>query len=222
MRYYTQGDKIYIFGFSRGAYTARFLSKMIDSIGLLSMGNEEMIYFAWEAFSDFQTNRNTGAEADITEALMNQFKSNFCRTGEVAGDKVQVHFLGLFDCVNSVAAFLSAKDMPMPMPHEKKTIGLPAKHVRHAVSIHERRAMFQPVLFDPDPKNGDGPRDGTPDLVERWFAGNHGDVGGGWKSYPDPEGKESYLLSDIPLGWMIEQVKRVDEASKVRSNPNQK
>jgi len=45
MRYYSQGDKIYIFGFSRGAYTARFLSKMIDSIGLLSMGNEEMISF---------------------------------------------------------------------------------------------------------------------------------------------------------------------------------
>jgi uncharacterized protein (DUF2235 family) len=218
MRYYTQGDKIYIFGFSRGAYTARFLSKMIHSIGLLSMGNEEMIYFAWEAFSDFQTNQNTDAESDRTEALMNQFKSNFCRTGEVAGDKVQVHFLGLFDCVNSVAAFLSAKDMPMPMPHEEKTIVLPAKHVRHAVSIHERRAMFQPVLFDPDPKKGAGPTG----LVERWFAGNHGDVGGGWKSYPDPEGKESYLLSDIPLGWMIEQVKRVDEASKVRLNPNQK
>jgi uncharacterized protein (DUF2235 family) len=224
MRYYTQGDKIYIFGFSRGAYTARFLSKMIDSIGLLSMGNEEMICFAWEVFSDFQTNRNTGAEADRTEALMNQFKSNFCRTGEAAGDKVQVHFLGLFDCVNSVAAFLSAKDMPMPMPHGEKPITLPAKYVRHAVSIHERRAMFQPVLFDPDPdpKKGARPTYGTTDLVELWFAGNHGDVGGGWKSYPVPEGEESYLLSDIPLRWMIEQVKQVDEASKVRLNPNQK
>jgi uncharacterized protein (DUF2235 family) len=218
MRYYTQGDKIYIFGFSRGAYTARFLSKMIDCIGLLSMGNEEMICFAWEAFSDFQTNRNTGAEADRTATLMNQFKSTFCRTGEAAGSKVKVHFLGLFDCVNSVAAFLSAKDMPMPMPHGE-IIVLPAKYVRHAVSIHERRAMFQPVLFDPDPKNGDGPRDGTPDLVERWFAGNHGDVGGGWNSYPVPEGENSYLLSDIPLRWMIEQVKQVDKASKVRLNP---
>jgi hypothetical protein len=85
--------------------------------------------------------------------------------------------------------------------------------------------MFQPVLFDPDPKNGDGLTDGTTHqsyLVERWFAGNHGDVGGGWNSYPDPEGKDSYLLSDIPLRWMIEQVKKVDEASKVRLNPNQK
>jgi uncharacterized protein (DUF2235 family) len=46
LRYYNQGDKIYIFSFSRGAYTARFLSEMIDRIGLLSMGNEEMIAFA--------------------------------------------------------------------------------------------------------------------------------------------------------------------------------
>jgi uncharacterized protein (DUF2235 family) len=220
MRYYTQGDKIYIFGFSRGAYTARFLSKMIDSIGLLSMGNEEMISFAWEAFSDFQTNRNTGAEADRTEALMTQFKSNFCRIGG-GSSKVKVHFLGLFDCVNSVAAFLSAKDMPMPMPHGGEAIFLPAEYVRHAVSIHERRAMFQPVLFDPDPKKGAGPTDGTTDLVERWFAGNHGDVGGGWQSYPVPKGEESYLLSDIPLRWMIEQVKQVDEASKVRLHSEQ-
>lgn len=219
MRYYTQGDKIYIFGFSRGAYTARFLSKMIDSIGLLSMGNEEMICFAWDVFSDFQTNRNT-VDGDKTELLMKQFKSNFCRTGEEAGEKVQVHFLGLFDCVNSVAAFLAAKDMPMPMPHREPgareaDVILPAKYVRHAVSIHERRAMFQPVLFDPESKKGPGPTDGTTDLVERWFAGNHGDVGGGWSSYPVPEGEDPYLLSDIPLRWMIEQVKQVDAASQV-------
>ena len=54
LRYYSEKDKIYIFGFSRGAYTARFLSEMIDNIGLLSRGNDEMIRFAWETFSDYQ------------------------------------------------------------------------------------------------------------------------------------------------------------------------
>jgi hypothetical protein len=57
------------------------------------MGNEEMICFAGEVFSDFQTNRNTGAQADRTETLMKQFKSTFCRfcrPGEAAGSKVQV------------------------------------------------------------------------------------------------------------------------------------
>jgi uncharacterized protein (DUF2235 family) len=45
MRYYRTGDEIYLFGFSRGAYTARFLAEMIDHIGLLSQGNEELIHF---------------------------------------------------------------------------------------------------------------------------------------------------------------------------------
>jgi len=48
MRYYMPGDDIYMFGFSRGAYTARFLAEMLDHIGLLSAGNEEMCHFAWK------------------------------------------------------------------------------------------------------------------------------------------------------------------------------
>jgi uncharacterized protein (DUF2235 family) len=65
MRYYTPGDDIYFFGFSRGAYTARFLAEMLDHVGLLSVsrsvvmvisdrltltqaGNEEMCQFAWK------------------------------------------------------------------------------------------------------------------------------------------------------------------------------
>jgi len=202
LRYYKPNDKIYIFGFSRGAYTARFLTEMIDKIGLLSMGNEEMISFAWQKFSDYQ--RSGGADDKTT--FMEDFKSSFCRTG------VKVHFLGLFDCVNSVLAFSSK----LPMPHHNQK--LPAKYVRHAVSIHDRRGTFQPVLFDPlpdpdpkspaevDPKTIDSLR--RKFLIELWFSGNHGDVGGGWTSYIN-NGKH-YLLSDIPLAWMIEQVKDID------------
>jgi hypothetical protein len=74
--------------------------------------------------------------------------------------------------------------------------------------------MFQPVLFDPDPTEPLPPSEtsesGPPELVELWFAGNLGDVGGGWKMYPG----EKYLLSDIPLMWMIEQVREIDAASE--------
>lgn len=45
LRYYNDGDAIYFFGFSRGAYTARFLAQMLDYVGLLSAGNEEMLRF---------------------------------------------------------------------------------------------------------------------------------------------------------------------------------
>ena len=216
LRYYSQGDKIYIFGFSRGAYTARFLSEMIDNIGLLSMGNEEMIYFAWEAFCDYQKNRGTDKEKE-KEDFMKQYKLSFCRKSDGQGEEVKVHFLGLFDCVNSVLAFSTAKTMPMPHHQEHS---YPAKFVRHAVSIHERRGLFQPVLFDPEPDLQVESPSGTTELVERWFAGNHGDVGGGWRAHPHLEGKEPHLLSDVPLMWMIDQVREVDEAAFVSLLPS--
>jgi uncharacterized protein (DUF2235 family) len=52
MRYYRPGDDIFMFGFSRGAYTARFLAEMIDHVGLLSQGNEELIRFGISTFSN--------------------------------------------------------------------------------------------------------------------------------------------------------------------------
>ena len=56
MRYYNVGDDIYLFGFSGGAYTARFLAEMLDHVGLLSAGNEEMARFAWKAFERWSGN----------------------------------------------------------------------------------------------------------------------------------------------------------------------
>lgn len=138
MRYYEDGDDIYVFGFSRGAYTARFLSQMIFRVGLLSRGNEEMIHFAWKAFSDWLhvVGEDTPQDRE-RRAHMEKFQSTFCR------ENVQVLFLGLFDCVNSVGQFemplFSSTYKHMPLP--------PAKHIRHAVSISERRLKFKPALF---------------------------------------------------------------------------
>lgn len=58
MRHYSPGDDIILFGFSRGAYTARFLAEMLDHVGLVSQGNEEMIMFAWKTFSNWQQRRD--------------------------------------------------------------------------------------------------------------------------------------------------------------------
>lgn len=102
MRFYSPGDAIYIFGFSRGAYTARFLAEMINVAGLLSQGNEDMVRFAFSSFSDVQRHRGklkkTEEERNHEKYLQN-FKKTFCRPN------VDVYFLGLFDCVNSVGQF---------------------------------------------------------------------------------------------------------------------
>lgn len=192
MRFYEPGDKIYIFGFSRGAYTARFVAEMIYSIGLLSRGNEEMVRFAWSTFSDYQ--RTRGRDPKFKDFML-RFKETFCR------ERVVVHFLGLFDCVNSVAQFqipLFGKSSPyIPVP--------PATHIRHAVSIHERRLMFKPALFLLDPS--EPPKS---DVKEVWFAGNHGDVGGGWHCQG-----ANYLLSDIALRWMVDEVIALPDTENV-------
>jgi len=68
---------------------------------------------------------------------MQNFKETFCRT------KVKVHFLGLFDCVNSVGQF----EIPLFRKSFKYVSTSPATHIRHAVSINERRLKFKPALF---------------------------------------------------------------------------
>jgi len=187
MRYYSPGDKIYIFGFSRGAYEARILAEMVDGIGLLSRGNEEMVSSVWYAFSAYKCQRDS-KKGPLLDHYMARTKAVFGR------EDVQVYFLGLFDCVNSVNEF----EMPTPgksTPYIKKA---PAKHIRHAVSIDERRAKFKPTLMLMDPGSSE-----HVDIVETWFAGNHGDIGGGW------EPQHGLLLSDLTLSWMVSEVMNI-------------
>ncbi|TQV91927.1 hypothetical protein V2A60_005978 [Cordyceps javanica] len=154
MRYYKNGDQIYMFGFSRGAYIARFLAEMLDYIGLLSHGNEEMIKFAWKAFSQWQCRRKsrsdeTGSEdgsetSDVDEQTdkMYNFMKNFRET--FSRPVGRIRFLGLFDTVNSVSRFESAWMQRAKFPYTARTS---AEIIRHAVSIDERRAKFRQDLL---------------------------------------------------------------------------
>ncbi|KAK2811634.1 hypothetical protein FQN50_001976 [Emmonsiellopsis sp. PD_5] len=193
MRYYAPGDAIYLFGFSRGAYTARFLAAMITEVGLLSQGNEEMVRFAFSSFAKVQNSLGKAEKSakNIEDArYLKKFKDAFCRPG------VSVYFLGLFDCVNSVSKF----EIPFRRTSYRYIAVAPAKHIRHAVSIHERRLKFRPALcmfemFEHKRSTGS-------DVQEAWFAGNHRDIGGGF-TY---EGTSKHLLSDIPLTWMVDEI----------------
>jgi hypothetical protein len=182
MRYYMPGDLIYVFGFSRGAYAARYLCEMIASVGMLSMGNEAMVHYAWRTFSQYQNSKK-----ESKKKYMEDFKKSFSREG------VEAYFLGMFDCVNSVATVFE-----MPSWFRKSSGYLPqapATHMRHAVSIGERRSQFKPALVEGFVEKGRSSK-------EVWFAGQHGDVGGGWK----PQEGQPLLLSDLSLAWMINEV----------------
>ncbi|KAI1455625.1 hypothetical protein F4805DRAFT_267759 [Annulohypoxylon moriforme] len=143
MRFYQPGDEIYFFGFSRGAYVARFLAEMLDYIGLLSHGNEEMVTFAWKAFSSWQS-RQAGqtkehqAKRHEMYRFMKGFRETFSRPVK------RIRFLGLFDTVNSVPRFETAWMQRSKMPYTARSS---AKVIRHCVSIDERRAKFRQDLI---------------------------------------------------------------------------
>ncbi|EXJ91016.1 hypothetical protein A1O1_04123 [Capronia coronata CBS 617.96] len=143
MRYYSPEDDLYFFGFSRGAYTARFLAEMLDHIGLLSAGNEELIRFAWKTYAKWACRRNDGTEKAIRDekeqyAFMRGFRQTFSRPVR------RIRFLGLFDTVNSVPRFESAWMARTKFPYTARSS---AKVIRHAVSIDERRAKFRQDLI---------------------------------------------------------------------------
>lgn len=120
MRYLDDDAKIFIFGFSRGAFTARFLARMISTIGLLSKGNEELVPFAYRTYQEYRMGVGDFKTAQEHEHYMQTFKRTFCRK------KAKVHFLGLFDTVNSVGYF----DAPFQKKTYLPTVLETATHVR--------------------------------------------------------------------------------------------
>jgi uncharacterized protein (DUF2235 family) len=145
MRFYTAEDDLYLFGFSRGAYTARFLAEMLDHIGLLISGNEELQRFAWKCFSKWQARGacNTPEDEERRQRLydfMRNFRQTFSRPVR------RIRFIGLFDTVNSVPRFENAwLGRNQVYPYTAQTS---AKVIRHAVSIGERRAKFRVDLIN--------------------------------------------------------------------------
>ncbi|KAI1289054.1 hypothetical protein F5Y03DRAFT_378507 [Xylaria venustula] len=149
MRFYNPGDEIYFFGFSRGAYVARFLAEMLDYVGLLSHGNEEMVIFAWKAFSQWQArNHDESPEGREKRHEMYRFMKGFRET--FSRPVKRIRFLGLFDTVNSVPRFETAWMQRSKFPYTARSS---AKVIRHCVSIDERRAKFrQDLMYQKQPE----------------------------------------------------------------------
>lgn len=135
---YQPNDKIYLFGFSRGSFVARILVGMIEKIGLLDNGLESMVKTAWEIYKTWE---QIGQPTDLSNPAkcsysLRLFKQTFCRYD------VSIEFMGLFDSINSCGIIF---DRLFPFTSNTSNV----KHIRHAVSIHERRSKFKQNLFVP-------------------------------------------------------------------------
>lgn len=200
-RHYQPGDKIFILGFSRGAYTARALAGLISSEGLLSpakfnMDDRDLAYSvgtsAWRAYREKAANRSLAQKT--REALFTAIQNlpGFARLPVRPQDciKAPVECVAVWDTVGSLGVPLLDEngDQLDAFRFADQDLSGNVVHGIHAVSLDEQRINYQPTLWN-----------ARNNVIQYVFPGAHADVGGG---YP---GKESGL-SDIALVWMIGQL----------------
>lgn len=177
---YEPGDEIYLFGFSRGAYEARSLASFLTLFGVARREGGFDIDHAWSIYRRREKRRNFDTVAEISAS---------CHY------PVRIRCLGLWDTVeNTGNPYRSRGSSSRRFGRHDTRLHDTIDVALHALSIDEPRRRFQPTLLT-YPDNVALP---TYQHVEQtWFAGTHGDVGGGW---PESE------LSDIALLWMAERV----------------
>ncbi|CAR30824.1 hypothetical protein ZYGR_0P01260 [Zygosaccharomyces rouxii] len=134
MNYYEKGDKVYMFGFSRGAYVARALAGMLERVGLLNRGLDDMVSMAWKIYESWEFAEQP-SESSYNTTLAEEFKRTFSRPYEI-----RVFFQGLFDSVNSVGIL---RDRLFPCTQRSGIVD----HIRHAVSLDERKGKFKQQTF---------------------------------------------------------------------------
>lgn len=186
MRSYEPGDRVFLFGFSRGAYTVRAVAALLHMYGLLRPGNDALIPYAIRMMMAIQqARRRSSHERMVSEyfALAREFKRTMSR-------ECKPWFVGVWDTVGSVGWVENPLRLPFTADNPDIEYG------RHAIAIDERRAFFRTNLWRPgsDADRAHGPKD----LLQVWFAGVHCDVGGG---YPEEESG----LSKLALEWMLDE-----------------
>jgi uncharacterized protein (DUF2235 family) len=187
MHQYRERDRIYLFGFSRGAFTVRALAGMLHVCGLLRPEDAHLIPFAAGLYQTSEDRiigerRRRGLPEKFGPTETEDHASLDIEAGDfksLLSRPCTVHFLGIWDTVKAYGWLY-----PQSFPALRHNPAVDA--VRHAAAVHERRALFQMT----------GWGDRTRDVKEVWFAGDHSDIGGGHPSGNSP-------LSDSTLRWML-------------------
>lgn len=181
--HYAEGDHIFLFGFSRGAFTVRVLAGLLFRCGLLLPEHRDRYSQAFKLykphFEKLKPDELTKLRADI-----DKFRSSYARPCK------EISFLGIWDTVKSVGYI-----WPKSLPHTRRNQIV--KTVRHALSIGESRSFFVPTTWGGLDGDTAPPIEGQ-DVKEIWFAGSHSDVGGGYE-------EEESDLAKISLKWMVRE-----------------
>lgn len=179
---YDPGDEIFLFGFSRGAFTARSLAGMIYNMGILK---REKFYLVNEAYAGY---KNKGDDWHPKGPKALAFKQAHTWGNE------KIRFIGVWDTVGALGApfgimmgWFVGKIFQGHFHDVKLNPSIESAY--HGLAIDERRWPFRPTLWELSPQHN------LANFEEKWFPGVHSNVGGG---YPDP------ALSDLALHWMTD------------------
>ncbi len=178
--HYREGDRIFLFGYSRGAYAVRSLAGVIDRVGLLKRehATERGVQLA---FRHYQRNPNSPQSR--------AFSHRFCH------NEAPVEMVGVWDTVKALGLRLPLLWMLTDGEHafHNHHLGSSIRHGFHALALDETRAVFAPIMWDCPP--------GWEGNVEQvWFRGAHPDVGGQIGDFA-----VARPLANIPLVWMLER-----------------
>ncbi len=187
IRNYEEGDDLYLFGFSRGAYIARSLVGLIRNSGLL-----KNVASSWrlnrlidEAYELYRT-RDEGPDTPAAKS----FRARYAR-------EITIKFLGVWDTVGALGIPIDSFDRfnrRFFEFHDTRLSGI-VENAFHALAIDEYRPPFKPTLWAAsEPTAGQT-------MEQRWFIGAHANVGGGYR--------DSYL-SDLALHWMQQKARACD------------
>jgi uncharacterized protein (DUF2235 family) len=215
----TQSDRIWMFGFSRGAYTIRVLAALVHSEGLVTFETEADLdrnaIAAYRAFRRKHFRAKTWWVfwvplgrwiRDLLISLWQRVAGDIAYEDVERRQNIKIYFMGLWD---TVAAYglpideltIAVDKWVWPMQFADTSLLDRVQHARHAMGLDDERRTFHPIPWD---ERWEKQQRGTVDpdrLTQVWFPGMHADVGGG---YPDDG------LSFVPLNWMIEEAARKD------------
>lgn len=212
VQHYAAGDRIYLLGFSRGAYTVRVLAGLIHKIGLISPEQANLAGSGLIAYKQYSGTGRGNAIEDVEGIATDEsgpvpkdafdLAAQFARITSTRWPTI--HFIGVWDTVASVIVPRPDRLFWPSLEELAFTLRNPSVRIfRQAIAIDERRCMFRLKQYrDPQdywsnryvPDEKKVPQD----ILQVWFAGVHGDIGGG---YPEAESGDS----KYPLIWMIEE-----------------
>jgi hypothetical protein len=194
---YQEGDEIYVFGFSRGAFTARGVAGMVNAYGLLQPHNMDLLDTLLHAyFSAPDARPSKRKRGDVLDYIHKRFPEH--------SRDVDIHFIGVFDTVEAVGLPGFRRKFTSDGVVSTKRY----RHVRQALALDEMRWSFTPRVY------WEGDFDtGARSLKQCWFRGVHADIGGGYPeetdtfgvqaARPNPQAPRETRLSDQALRWMV-------------------